>query len=114
MDFKLISNEDSITKKISGIINNNRIIYIDDNIKTTIVLDDVISMKRESEEYIIEFIFDKKSKTKGTYKLLKHNISLDLEIDTLNIVNNKGLLVLEYHLLLSDEDKGIYKLELKY
>lgn len=114
IEFKLVSNEDNIIKKIDGILQNNRLSFYDDNIKTSLIINDIITMKRETKDYIIELNFDKNNTTKGTYLLLNHNISLDLIIDTIKLEKKDDYLNIKYHLLVSNEDKGIYNLELKY
>ena len=114
IDFKLISSEDKIQTKISGIFNSNRIVYIDNDVKTTIILDEEVIMKREGKDYILNFIFSKDKKTFGSYELTSYKVSIPLEIDTKELLIKDNYLKIEYHLCIDQEDKGIYKLELNY
>lgn len=111
IDLKLTSSNEVINKKISGIFNNNRIIYIDDNIKTTIILDEILTLKRESKEYIINLIFDNNKSSE--YILVDHNIKIPLNLKIVEIIRKNNYLKLKYQLDVQEEN-SIYELELNY
>ena len=111
IDLKLTTNEEKISKKISGIIDHNRIVYIDDNVKTTILLNDIITLKREAKDYIIKLVFDNKESSE--YTLLKYKTVLPIKVKVLKINREDNYLYLKYQLNIQNED-SVYELELKY
>ena len=111
IDLKLTTNEDKISKKISGIIDQNRIVYIDDNIKTTILLDEIITLTRETEDYKIKLVFDNKESSE--YILLKYNTVLPIIAKIIKKTIEDNYLYIKYQLNIQNENT-IYELELKY
>lgn len=111
---KLDSPDEKVVKEFKGILNNNKLVYTDDSVKTTIVLNDDLLMTRENDDYKFEFIFKDKSVTKGYYTLKMYNTSMDLEIKTYKLEINENFFKVEYELLIDDEDKQKFIFELNY
>ena len=70
-------------KKVTGIKNENKITYLDDNMTVTILIDDnTITMKRISDDYNLTLSFAEKTNTRGKYFLNNSNLWLPLDIFT--------------------------------
>lgn len=107
------SNEKIIIKEFIGIKNDNRIIYNDDKVSVTILLiNNTIKMKRLTDEYTIELLFDNKKTTNGIYTINDLRKTLDLKIKTyiLNIDDNN--IIIEYEII--NFDKTRFRYDLNY
>lgn len=108
---KLISDEENLNIEVSGIKNNNKIIYKENDINVTILLfDNRIEMNRTCNDYKINLNFDKNKKTTSTYQVFGGSKTFDLETTTkkLNISDEK--IELEYIL---EGNKFKYILEME-
>lgn len=89
---KLISDEEKIDIEITGIRNQNKIVYKENDLTVTILIfDNKIEMTRVCNDYKINLNFEKNKKTISNYQLFGGNKVFDLETHTkkLNINNNK-------------------------
>ena len=77
-------------------INNNTIIYFEDNLKVTIVITDDIKIIRENDEYILEMLFKDSQTTNNKFILKENNYALDLPITTKKLQINKDKIEIEY------------------
>lgn len=114
LSLKIKSPDIEEDKKISGIINNNRIVYTDNGIKTTIVLAEPLYLSRENDDYKFEFYFDSNRITTGKYTLKMYNTSMPLKIRTLKQQYELHSLKLKYDLCMEEEECGIFEFNLKY
>lgn len=94
-----------------GIKNKNKIVYFDNNIKTTLVIDDVISLKREFD-YIISLNFKYLKKIDSYYNTKYGKIFF--KTYTKRIVNNDKRLEIYYELLNNDEKIQDFEFILEY
>ena len=96
---KLISDEENMYIEISGIKTNNKIIYKENNITVTILIqNNRIEMNRTCNEYKINFVFEKNKKTISKYNVfgMPKEFLLETKTKKLNIKDNK--IELEYEL----------------
>ena len=77
-------------------INNNTIIYFENNLKVTIVITDDIKIIRENDEYILEMLFKVSQTTNNKFILKENNYALDLPITTKKLQINKDKIEIEY------------------
>ena len=93
------SNEDNIDLDITGIINKNKIIYKENDIKVTIVVfSNKILMNRLHDNYEIDFIFEKGKRTNAIYKLTEYNKEFKLDIITTKLVISEKEISIIYNL----------------
>lgn len=93
------SDEENIDLDIIGIINKNRIIYKENDIKVTIVvLNNKILMNRLHNNYEIDFIFENGKKTNAIYKLKEYNKEFKLDIITTKLNVSKKEIYINYNL----------------
>ena len=96
---KLISDEENLNIKTTGIKTNNKIIYKENDINVTILIyDNKIEMNRSCNDYKINLVFEKNKNTISTYQVFGSTKIFDLETITkkINISDNK--INLEYEL----------------
>lgn len=93
-------------------IKDNKIKFITDKVMNILdINNDVINLKRKSDEYEIDMIFDKNTKTKGTY-YIKTLGYLNLEIVTNKIIIKDNYIEIDYTMYLENEKINfIYKLD---
>lgn len=89
LKIKLKTNEEIITKETTGLKVDNKIIYSESNITTTITLnEDNIILTRENNEYKITLNFNN-NKSIGEYYLKGYNkFDLNIKLNKLEIKNN--------------------------
>ena len=96
---KLISDEENLDIKTSGIKTNNKIVYKENNITVTILLlNNRIEMNRTCNEYKINLIFEKDKKTISTYQVFGMPKTFDLETNTKKLIINDKVIELDYEL----------------
>lgn len=93
-----------------GIIKNNKVIYIDNDINTSLDLCNLI-LKRTSNEY--EILLDFKNK-KGYYRVDNLNCTFNLKIEIKKIIEKDKYLCIEYSLFIDNTHLGIYKYKFSY
>ncbi|MDD2180809.1 MAG: hypothetical protein PHW32_00315 [Bacilli bacterium] len=107
-------NDEVIEKKFMGIIIDNKITYKEDLISVTILLNnDKIKMRRDTEEYCINFEFLNNKKTTCVYNVKKQNMIIYLKVKTNSLVIKDNLIIVDYDLYQQSEiiDKFIFKFE---
>ncbi len=94
----ILSDIDDITIKTVGIKQNNKIIYKENDINVTIVIqNNRIEMKRVCKFYEINLIFEKDKLTKSTYQFDSSKI-LDLQTLTKKLIIKDNLIKIDYEL----------------
>ncbi len=97
---------------VYGIKSGDKIIYSDNGVKNTLNLkNNQIILKRESDDFLNTFIFDKK-KSRSNYLLKEVNSDVDIEIITLDIDVNEDNVYIRYKVLDTDCDYE-YKIEMR-
>ena len=105
----------NINNEIVGEMNNNEIIYNEGEIKVIItILDDKIIMTRINDDYVIKMEFILNSITEGIYDIKDVNTKFNLAVETNELTINDGMIFVNYHLNLNNEDMGIFKFQLDY
>ena len=106
----LKSKEEMARYKGKGIKNKNKIIYIEDNTKTVINLEDIITIERK-KDYYLKINLKKHKKLKGEY--ITHYGNLKIETYTKDIKINQNKIKVTYDLYINEQliDTFIYNLE---
>lgn len=93
-------------------IKDTKIKFITDKVMNILdINNDIINLKRKSDEYEIDMTFDKNIKTKGTY-YIKTLGYLNLEIVTNTLVIKDNYIEIDYIMYLENEKTNfIYKLD---
>lgn len=105
----IIENIDTKEKNVynlEGTKENNKIEYKDDIFTNTIIIDNVITLIRESDEvkHILEF--NKNKQTESKYTLKEYNSTLNIIIVTNVIEITKKSLKIEYIQKINDENNN--------
>ena len=94
-----------------GILNKNKITYIDNNIKTSIVFDNVISVTREAN-YQIKLFFANKKDLEGYYQ---NNYGIiKLKTKTKYLKNDNNYLKINYSLFHGKDKISDFEFILEY
>lgn len=105
----------NISNEIIGEMNNNEIIYNEGEIKVIInILDNKVTMSRINDDYVIKMEFILNSITEGIYDIKDVNTKFNLAVETNELTINDGMIFVNYHLNLNNEDMGIFKFQLDY
>ena len=105
----------NISNEIIGEKNNNEIIYNEGEIKVIInILDNKVTMSRINDDYVIKKEFILNSITEGIYDIKDVNTKFNLAVETNELTINDGMIFVNYHLNLNNEDMGIFKFQLDY
>lgn len=105
----------NITNEIVGEKNDNEIIYNEGEIKVIInILDNKVKMSRINEDYTIKMEFVKNSITDGLYDIKDVNSKFNLAVETNELKIEDGMIFVNYHLNLNNEDMGVFKFQLDY
>ena len=97
LKMSIISDFDNLEIETTGIISKNKIIYKENDVVVTILMDDnKIEMNRSTKDYSIELIFIKISKSISRYKLF--NKYINLETFTNKLVKSSNKIKLDYTL----------------
>ncbi len=80
--------ENYCKKNIKGTLNSNKLVFIDNNIMTTITLDKVIKIKRSCNEYTLCFNLDSKKDTVCAYYINDSNLNLKIRTLKLDVKDN--------------------------
>jgi len=93
-------------------IKDNKIKFLTDKVMNVLdINNDIINLKRKSDEYEIDMTFDKNTRTKGTY-YIKTLGYLNLEIVTNTLVIKDNYIEIDYIMYLENEKTNfIYKLD---
>lgn len=96
---KLISEEENLDIKVSGIKIDNKIVYKENNITVTIlILNNKIEMTRTCNEYKINLIFEKDKKTISTYQVFGMPKKFELQTITKKLIINEREIKIDYDL----------------
>ncbi len=99
LNVKLISDEDNLNIKTTGIKTKNTIIYKENDINVIIkLLNNKIEMNRSCKDYNINLIFEKNKKTISTYKLFGTSKEFLLETKTNKLLIQENKLSVDYEL----------------
>lgn len=100
---------------IKGIKTNDKIVYKENDINVTILLDNnKIEMKRITGDYIIELMFLDGKATSGNYHLIEYKNSINLNIETLSSSNQDNKIILDYNLSMAEEFIGHFTFSLEF
>ena len=95
----LISDEENLSIKTTGIKTDNKIVYKENNITVTILIfNNKIEMNRTCNEYKINLMFEKNKKTISNYQVFGMPKTFDLETKTKKLIIEENLIELEYEL----------------
>lgn len=100
---------------IKGMKTNDKIVYKENDINVTILLDNnKIEMKRRTGDYIIELMFLDGKTTSGNYHLIEYKNSINLNIETLSSSNQDNKIILDYNLSMAEEFIGHFTFSLEF
>lgn len=95
----LVSDDENLDLKLTGIKTKNKIIYKENNITVTILcLNNRIEMNRCCSEYKINLIFEKGKKTISTYSVFGAPKIFELETITKKLELDEKEIKIEYEL----------------
>ena len=108
----VIKNNDEISEfSYDAIVNNWKIEYIENNLKTSLFIKDIVKLKREDDDMLLEIDFIPNEKSKGSYKSKKENINIELEIITDYVIILENVIIIKYKVLTTQQNV-IFKLEM--
>ena len=107
------SNED-LTKELIGLKRGNKLHFLDDKVRVTITFDEIITMRRNSNEYEIVLNFKENENLKGIYDLKKLNYNLPIDIKTNKLYIGSGQLKVDYELYSDEVKMDDFNIELYY
>lgn len=81
----------------TGTLNNKCLTFMDDDLTTTLDLNDQITLIRENNFYKLTFIFDQ-IKSTGLYILKEGNLNCPIDIVTNKIFIEGNLIVIDYQI----------------
>ncbi|HHU54798.1 MAG TPA: DUF1934 family protein [Mollicutes bacterium] len=111
----LKTSNEVIKKEFMGIIIDNKIIYDEDKIKVTILLNkDQLKMKRETSDYCISFAFSNNCTSKCVYNVKKPNMVIYLNVETKCLIIDDNRIIIEYDLYQEKELIESVMFELMY
>ncbi len=111
---KLKNSKEDLEKEIIGLKRGNKIHFVDDKVKVTITLDEVVTMRRNSDEYEIILNFKEGEKLKGIYDLKKMNYNLPIDIKTNKMYIGSGQFKVDYEITSDNIKMDTFLFELNY
>ena len=113
INFYLKNNDEIIKRKIPLYNKESNILKFDiDNDKYKIDLEKYILYK-DNNESTLNFKFNEKKETNGTYYIKDININMDARIKTKKLVYKDNKLEIDYELYLQDEYIGNFELKIE-
>ena len=95
----LVSPDEILNIDISGIKTSNKIVYKENNITVTILIqNNRIEMNRTCNEYKINLVFENNKKTISNYQVFGMPKTFDLETKTKKLIIKDNIIELEYEL----------------
>ncbi len=95
-----ITDNNHITIDTIGIQDKNKITYMEDDIKNTLIIKDShITLFRENKDFQNQLDFDTNKPTDSPYYLKEAGITIDLTIQTDNIAQTENNIVINYTVL---------------
>ena len=89
---------------------NNRIIYQEKEYKVTLITSDILKLKRENDDSLIEMEFIPNKQTKGICYLKEQNSQINLDILTDYVIINEDIIMVKYKVLTTNQEV-VYKVE---
>ena len=114
INLKLINSKENLSKEIIGLKRGNKIHFLDDNVKVTITFDNIVTMRRNSNEYEIILRFKNNSELEGIYNLKKLNYNLPIDIKTNTMYIDSGQFKVDYELSSDGVKMDDFLFELSY
>lgn len=112
---KLASASENYEKSLMGTYRGNKLYFLDEKVKVTVTFtDDVITMRRLSNEYEIILNFKKNSILKGIYNLKKLNYDLPIDIKTNTMYIDSGQFKVDYELSSENVQMDKFLFEINY
>lgn len=94
-----LDGEESLDYKTNGIINNNKIVYKENDITVNVLkLKNEVRINRKSKDYEIDLYFKKNSKTISNYSIFGGKKKFELETITKNLIITDTKIIIEYAL----------------
>ena len=102
-------NNDSI-----GIKDKNKLKYIDDKVVVVVeIMNDKVSLKRNTEDYEIFMVFDLNTETLGKY-IIRNLGEFKLNIITNKLLIENDLIEIEYQMILDGKEKQEFSYKIEY
>ena len=111
---KLKTKENNLKYNLKGIKNNNKISFVENNIKVNMYIEkDSIKIIRKTEEYEMELCFKQSLTITGKYDIKNIGI-LEIKTDTKKLIIEEGKIYIEYILYVNKENLGLNTYEIEY
>lgn len=110
---KLKTSDNQISSETFGIYQNDKIIFIENNVKNILKLNES-KFIRETTDYKIELAFSNLNNTKGIYLIKNRDIKMDLYIKTNEYIINDSEIFINYDLKIERENMGNFDYHIKY
>lgn len=109
-----LKNNDEVIKRdnIDSKIKKNELLFNIDNDKYKIDLDKY-TLYKDNSESTLNFIFNDKKETNGTYYIKEMNFYMDAKIKTNKLIYKDSKLEIDYELYLQDEYIGNFKIKIE-
>ena len=109
-----LKNNDEVIKRdnIDSKIKKNELLFNIDNDKYKIDLDKY-TLYKDNFESSLNFIFNDKKETNGTYYIKDMNFYMDAKIKTNKLIYKDSKLEIDYELYLQDEYIGNFKIKIE-
>jgi hypothetical protein len=108
----LKNNLDESISKYDAIINNNKIIYNEEEYKVVLEYNDTLKITRENSEYLFKLEFISNKKTSGKCILKQSNLTMDLDILTDYIIIENNLIIVKYNVITTNQNV-LFRLEIE-
>lgn len=111
---KLSSQTENYEKQLLGTYRGNKLYFLDDKVKVTITLDEIVTMRRVSNEYEIILKFKENEILRGIYDLKKLNYNLPIDIKTNKMYIDSGQFKVDYELSSENVQMDKFLFEINY
>lgn len=111
---KLVSKNENYEKELMGTYRGNKLYFLDDKVKVSIIFDEIVTMRRVSSEYEIILKFKENEILKGIYDLKKLNYNLPIDIKTNTMYIGSGQFKVDYELSSEDVQMDKFLFEINY
>lgn len=108
---KNITDNDVLFFEENAIMNKDKIVYSNNDVKTTIKVNDTeIILIREGNDFVNTFCFNMKKST-CNYLLKENNYDFDIEVKTIDMNINENMIYIKY-LIVDSDIEFEYKLDI--
>ena len=114
INLNLKNSKENLSKTIIGHKRGNKLHFLDDDVKVTITVEEIITMRRVSNEYEIILKFKEGEIKSGIYNLKKLNYNLPIDIKTNNLYIDSGQIKVDYELTSDGVKMDRFLFELNY